>query len=151
MKKIMFGMIVLLVIPLALAIEEGDVYTQQQIDNFNTDLISPQFLQCQEGNTTINNIWIKKHFSCLELRLADDEEMLYEVVRTYKFIPLLTSEAEECVENNPVEYCQTLYETFLVRNFLGYIETIRVRVHDWQTPYVPPSWMDWLNDIFDGF
>lgn len=150
MKKLIVLLFLFMLLPFALALEEGQILTQQQIDNFDVNQITASFLQCQEGNVELNQLIIRKHFSCLNLQKNDDDNT-YEVYRQDAYIDISVESLQLCVNNYPLEYCQALYVQYLVGYFDAYLESIKNNILEWQTLDVPQSWLDWFNDIFGGF
>lgn len=77
MKKLILLLLIAL-IPLASAIEEGQNITQAQLDAFNPSNVNWQFLECQdEHDIWIDKPYILQRYSCFALREVDDYYQVY--------------------------------------------------------------------------
>ena len=156
------GLVILgfmLMIPLALALTEGDTYTQNQIDNFhieNVDTIGEMknLFECQyEGVGTIKWIGGKEYyyrpFSCLQLDKYGDGYILNR--QTY-YPRLKMQDYRNCVDKFsdviPIqyarEYCQEEGNNVLIGYSYGKIWKIKKEIINYQT--VEDNGEDFVDD-----
>lgn len=77
MKKIIILLGLFVLVPLAIAIEEGQNVTQQQLDGFDTTTIDKTFLQCQNEGIFLTQNFLMKEYSCLNLREHGSDYLVF--------------------------------------------------------------------------
>lgn len=127
-KSILFIMVVMM-IGLVGAIEEGDRFNQDQLNNFNSDNINVQFLQCQKIEYAQVHGWsVVTKYSCLDFYYIPDIDM-YEVYReTYGF-SISVWDAIDCFVSYGRDTCMNYhYNNIALPHLQNTIEGIRQKV-----------------------
>ena len=137
-KIIIFGIVIMGLIALVLAIGEGDVITQAQLDSIDADTIN---LQCQledigESHLIFQGHWFYyRNVSCLSLDPLDGDNTTdgYIITRPNHFPNFLISDYFACRQENNAQYCNEFYTDVLIDHHQSKKLAIRNRIRQYQT------------------
>lgn len=136
---LLFGVLVLGLVALVMAIGEGDIITQEQLDSIDADTFN---LQCQlEDIGQSHKIEVGGHWyyyrnvSCLSIEPLDIDNPTdgYLITRPNHFPHFLISDYFNCRRNNNAQYCNGFYTEVLVRQHRDNKEVIRNTIRQYQT------------------
>ena len=148
-KKIL---ILLLFLPMVLAFEEGDIYTQEQIDNADFSDFDYSTIGCRSENrvffagNSINHI-----YSCLNLKRSQNLTQ-YEVYRRYYFLTIPLWFLDWCQSEYGWEFCAQHYNGFIqnpdngVFSAMATAEGIIQNLKGYQQDYLPENYRTWLEN-----
>jgi len=151
-NKILIGLLVgIVLIGVAFAFEEGDIFTQQQVDGFDVDTITWQTLECSQDGWHISyrNVYID--YSCLMLEQTPYNETLYEVVNGNFEFGVSIPQALACVIRYDIPTCRDRFRALARQDALQTVEMIKEQIRDYQTTDGDDigGWFDgW--DLFGG-
>jgi len=142
----MWFALILLVLPFVYAFEEGEVYSQQQIDNFNFDGITYVELDCRSENLIYFRGETVYHFySCLNLQRKNITH--YEVNREFYNIPITIDQMQWCVDTYGLETCKQHYNNFLQQGWtIPKVAQIIAHLKNLQQDYLPENIRQWLEN-----
>jgi len=140
----------MLIIPLAFAFEEGDIYSQAQVDSADFDSFDYNTIQCRSENTvffaggSINHI-----YSCLNLHRM--KNMTYYIVeRDYYFATIPLWLLDWCRDEYGWQVCAEHYNGFLQNpgNQFGMYRAERIiqNLKGYQQSDLDPGYREWLEN-----
>lgn len=122
MKKIiLISILVLALISFAYGIDEGDLITQEQLNNLNIEDYPYQqiltFLKCSQDSAGAqifmdNTLWYFVEFSCLDLIRTKNPE-LYIVFRDDSYAYFKVRDWVICTNNYSIEACRVFFRRVL--------------------------------------
>lgn len=161
MKYIIYVILSLIIIVSIHAISEGNIYTQEQVDNFDLENITfselVDTLDCQmqdNGSFVIENEVVKyvKTFGCLNLKkLYDDNGTFTDEYYTYRknmSIKVNKDILKERIRTYGIEKCKIAYAKYFKTKAKSKILNIKDELKSYQTPVVDDLDGD---DFYGGF
>ena len=149
-KKILI--IILFLIPIAYAIDAGDIFSQEQINNFNTELIDHNFLKCEdldyiiyrENPLNLSLSILSQHYKCLNIRGYNISN--YIIYWDYQQISIERQIAVKCLLNYPPQVCGQLYTSFCQWQVLWYVDSIKNTFTSSKTDELEEPYYTWAID-----
>lgn len=131
-NKIILGIIAgILLMGIATAIEEGQTFTQAQVDNFDVDNINWEFLQCTKDGWHVADRSVYVDYSCLIFEQTLEDE--YTVFRGDYVFGVSIPQALMCIFNHGIPECQERFRTLARQYALQTVEIIKEQIRDYQT------------------
>ncbi len=154
LKKLVL-VFLLLLIPLVSAIDEGDIISQQTLNNINVSNINYQDLRCNVNSgyeIDDDRKYIYKLFDCLEVNQINETHYL--IQRGYFFTQTKVSKIVDCLNRFTLSQCRTGFERDVRRQAIQRVELIKEQIVVYQTPEDPHTftlrnWLRTLN-LFGG-
>lgn len=138
-------------------INEGDVLTQQQIDDLNTELLTIETLQCNRDSTDMRmgiNFYDSEYklfypFECLYILPNNDGSGLYSVVWIETYSEFKIADFESCITTSDIEPCVTEYKSILLSQANEFVTTSKNMVNNYKTSSAERPTVSHFNvDIF---
>ncbi len=123
-------------ISLVMALEEGDRFSQAQIDAFDFDSLTVPQLKCQTEGFVVKRInYAEWHFSCLDLFYHEESDPAkpYILLRDTKAVPINPLTLWRCVQNNGASYCQDQLQNYLTTRALVIFKLMKERMIEFKT------------------
>ncbi len=139
-KIIIFGVLIFGMIALVIAIGEGDIITQEQLDSINATTFN---IQCQLEDIGQNHIIIIqgvgiyfRNVSCLNIEpiFIDENTNDYLIIRPNHFPNFFISDYNLCRDYFNASYCNDFFTNYLIDSHKADVEAIRNNIRNWQTP-----------------
>lgn len=130
MKKTILLSLFFLFISFAYAIEEGQTFTQEQVDNFDTSQISASFLQCQRESQYAHSQFYVFEYSCLSFTPNDDHYVVYR--QPYYYFEYIR-DIFTCIEEHSFSQCRDEYMAQVYAHARKKIQGTRNLIESYQT------------------
>lgn len=149
MKKIISIGLCILLLPLVLGFEEGQIITQEQLDNLDLNLVTWSFLQCEGSYYPLFIPYaLINPYTCLNLHPY--EENNYIIVRDQYETWVSYEAAFHCLLNYDFTICKERFKAEVRKQALETVDDIRLNLEEHQTKPTNDDVLRLFEDLFGG-